>query len=315
MPLTNKETEVNSNNSISQLYKHRKTLLCISDGISMFTNNFTKYTISTLIPTVIVAILASIYSFLLLKYTANETFAFPNILQLNFTWIALVLITVFLVLYTCISYVFIEYSCIKKYTIHFQQMFMISLRRFHRVFLLYFINICTWVIMAICLYYIFSKELSEINSHDILNISVCSIASLLVLISSLPYKIVLPTLMFEKVGLIKGFINGYKLGLRIWIKNFKLFILLLFIKLIIGVILLAPVFVYLALFNSYFEALINGDNVYLSKSFIISYVVITFLIMFVLIYFITALNLSYIYLYSSAITDKIEKENNYIPIA
>jgi hypothetical protein len=78
---------------------------------------------------------------------------------------------------------------------------------------------------------------------------------------------------------------------------------------------LAPVFVYLALFNSYFEALINGDNVYLSKSFIISYVVITFLIMFVLIYFITALNLSYIYLYSSAITDKIEKENNYIPIA
>lgn len=314
MPLTNKDTEIISDDRTSQFYKHRKILSCISDGISIFTDNFLQYTMATFIPTTVVAVILAIFSFIILKYCANETFVMQTVLQSIVTWIILIIITLLLVLHTCISYVFIEHKCIKKHTLGLQHIYLISFKRLIRVLFFYLVNICTYVITGICLYYIFSKNIVEMNSHDFFNIFGCSVAALLVIIYSLPYNLVLPTLMYEKVGLLNGFIRGYKLGVSIWVRNFTLFILLFFIKLILGTILLAPALIHFAIFKSYIDALVNGDSAYLPEVFIISLFVITFLTTIILIYFTTSLNISYIFLYSSAITDKKEKENNYIPI-
>jgi len=312
MPLTNKYAETISDNSIYEFYKHRKILSCISDGIGIYTKNITKYTIATLIPTLIVAILISVFSFLLLGCWANESFAPQSIFQSIFTWTVFIFTIIFLALHTCVTYVFVEYRCIKKRPIGLQLIYMISFKRFPHIFFFYLINICTCAIAGICIYYIFSKDIADMNHDDFFYILGCVVVILLVAIYSLPYNIVLPSLMLEKVRFLKGFIKGYKLGISNWVKNFKLFVLLLFIKLILGSILFAPMFVNIAILQSYINALINGDNAHLPESFIICFVAITFLTTSILIYFTAVLNLSYAYLYSSAITDKKEKES--IPI-
>ena len=308
MSLINKDKATISDNNIHEFYKHRKILSCISDGISMYTNNMGKYAIATFIPTAIIAIIISIYAFLLLKHRADETFTLQSFLQDTVTWATVILITLFLALYTCVSYVFIEHICIHKHILGLRQMYMISFKRFLRVFFFNSINICTYAIAGIFLYYIYTEN------YDFLAIGRGVVATLLIILLSLPYNTILPTLMLENAGFLKGFIKGYKLGFSIWVKTIALFILLFFIKLIFGAILFTPALVHFAIFKSYIDALINGDNAYLPEIFIISFAIITFLTTFILLYFATALNLPYTYLYSSAITDKKENENNYIPI-
>lgn len=318
LSLNNNTGEITGNHK-RQFYRHRKIISCISDGISMYTDNFIKYTSFTILPVVFVSVLLA----LLLAFAAPciDITAGGFILKKNSFYaymaaaaVALLLAVLFISLFHAASYTFIECRYLKNNKLDFKSFFSRSLKKVPPVLLMILVASLAITVTCVGTHCIMCLDFGDKIAGEILK-AVCLVVFLsLSIIFFTPLKLVMPSLIYGKGSICKRFKDGYMLGVATWQKTFTQMILTFMIKSVIGVVLLMPLMACVAICKSYVETIAGGDSAHLPNVFIVIITVTGVLTTIVLTYFMSTLNLPYLYLYSSAMADRAEREKNEIGI-
>ena len=318
MHSSSKTTGEIKDNKRLQFYKHRNIMSCISDGISLCTDWLKEFVPTTIIPVTVSSVFFSLVVVGVIFIGKSTSHSFTTNANTWYAYIVLAAILIVSILISSMSfastYTYFEMKSVKKtkYNINFFYQKIFKKTPFLASMFLIFAILLTFVFVAI--QYILSIDFGEDIKGDILNYFCAACFLLAMVYVALPLRIVLPSLIYSKGNISKRFIEGYKLGMSIWSKVFTQSIIVVVIKIIIGGVIMIPFITCALTYISYVNGIHNGDSVHITNGFIIYFAIISFVTAICITYFVSMLNMSYLYLYSSAVSDRFEMEKNNIEI-
>ncbi len=279
-------------------YSYRKVIKCLSDGISLYTDNIWQFTRLTMPMVLPAALLAAVFAALT-----------------NGWLIVLGLIFLFVYpFYRCVTYSFVIKKCVVgKDSLPFSEIYKFAWRKSPRMLL--FANIVQWFIIlatSFCIapFYWLPESLPLIVVKVVLLI----VAILAQLILCLPTELAVPAVMLNRGNMLTDFFTGYKYGFISWLRLFTLAILVSLIIVFAVILLGSPILVLNMIDLSSVASLNCGDSVTLPTGFAFIRAIMVFFSVFILVYICTAVRFAFVYFYASTKVDIKEREANEIPI-
>lgn len=297
-------------------YKHRTISECISDGISIVTNNLFKYFLYTFAPIFLFAVLISVFLYWFICLNSNIIIDFsltPTFIIFS-TIISLLLITI-ISYFNAVAYTFVKYIGVNSVRQRFKLVHLHALKKIASISCVRIVLICVLGLIITGLCYISTFEFEEDSLvYEIGKIVVVVLLALISLFFYIPTTTINPSLIFGGDSVANNILSGYRMGVFAWRKTFMTFILLLIIKIVLGGLVLTPLISYSFAYKSYLISCLNGDGVTLPASFTISFIAVCLVTVITMIYFMSTLNMTYIYSYASISFDEEEKHTHTIPI-
>lgn len=291
-----------------EFWVYRSVSRCFSDGVSFLTDDFLKLLVLSLPITIPLAICSAFVLYLagnMQTLMASQAFAI----------LISVVAVLFFVFYTAMdSFI---YSSVKYRSegseissLKFRTTYKKVLGLFPKMILFNFVSLILAAI-PVGLMCLPSFIVTDSVESGIAFYASLAVAFIIAVILTVPYNMVLPTVMLGKKGFFKSLFKGYALGMKKWGKIFALSLVVTIIVDVVSLLLLSPAIIFSMIQYSASVSMLNGDAVNLPDNFILWVSVILFLSSFMSLILMWVQRIPFVYQYVSFVVDeKTEKEND-----
>ncbi|MBR3455464.1 MAG: hypothetical protein IKH26_09090 [Bacteroidaceae bacterium] len=307
------QTTVQNNETVevkdqdNRFYKIRNTGKCLSEGVSLLTENFLRMLFLSLpvsIPyAVSSAILAMVATNLVAGVTTEKIIMFSVFSSISF----LTLIGMLALVYRFVEVRIADENLGKQTlnSIYNRRFFALTLKSLFYV-IITAVLICIAVGLLVLYTLIGSKEMDL--DKTTLKIVGLVLILLIFLTFAIAYRNVLPTVMLQKGSYLRSYLDGLKRGFRKWGKMMQISVLVFILVGVVSFLLSAPAIVFTFVQSSALASQLNGDAVNLPEHFE-TWMFITLLVTEFVTFFITMVYFSPLsFTYASIMTEEEEAE-------
>ncbi len=289
----------------SPFYSYRKVIKCLSDGVSLYTDNLWQ----------VGRLLAPVVAVLALMSVVCGLPVLSQLVSVPYVWIPVFLLYVAVAcFFTSVCYAYVmKRKVAGKDSVTIAEMYNLAWRKYPRALfaggLMLVLNaaygVCAWLLAG---------SMPESLVWKVV-VTCCSFLLFLVFVAlSVPMQTASSAVLLERGKLFKTYFTGYKYGMKSWLRLFSLTVMLVIIMCFVSLMLLAPWYVMQMIEMSSAQSVMNGDSVSLSGGFVIAEYVVTFVCAVLCLHLCCVVNFVYAYFYASAKADIREREENEIPL-
>ncbi len=286
-------------------YSYRKVVKCLSDGVSLYTDNLGQVAKLTAPMVMLLAVMSVVCTLPVFSPMTAEVYVWIPV-YLLFAAVMCLFVSV------CYSYV-MKKKVVVKDDIKVVELYNLAWLKCSRALFAGGVMLLVYAVYGACIWLIGSNMPASLVWKIVM--ACCSFILFLVFVAfSVPMQTATSAVLLERGTLLKTYFTGYKHGLKTWFRLFALTIMLVIIMCFVALLLLAPWYVVQMIDVASAQSVLNGDSVSISSGFVLAKNAVTFISAVLCLHLICVVLFVNAYFYASVKVDMKEREANEIPL-
>ncbi len=283
-------------------YAYRKVVKCLSDGISLYTDNLKQLILLT-------------WPYILMGLGVGVALGWCIPYLGVYGGIATLVLGFLLMSYlVSVSYAYVMKKCVvKKDKPTWREVYNLAWRKMPRILFAGAVSLCVWGV------YVFLMRWTLMSlSHDLIGLILMSAIGFLLTVAVLvvvtPMNLANSAVLLDRTPLLKTYFTGFKYGMSTWLRLFSLVVMISIITLVVILLLCAPLYVLQMIDFSSAQSILSGDSVNLPSGLAYVKCAVILICGFLMCHLCIVNSFVYAYFYASTKADIKEREANTVPL-